>query len=33
MTVRPVLAMVAVLVLMTVFPDAVTVLPRWLGML
>ena len=32
-TVRPVLAMVAVLVLMTVFPDAVTILPRWLGML
>lgn len=32
-TVRPVLAMVAVLVLMTVFPDAVTVLPRWLGMI
>lgn len=32
-TVRPVLAMVAVLVLMTVFPDAVTILPRWLGMM
>jgi len=32
-TVRPVLAMVAVLLLMTVFPDAVTILPRWLGML
>ena len=30
-TVRPVLAMVAVLLLITVFPEAVLVLPRWLG--
>ena len=30
-TLRPVLAMVAVLLLITVFPDAVLLLPRWLG--
>ncbi len=32
-TLRPVLAMVAVLALITLFPDAVTLLPRWLGIL
>jgi C4-dicarboxylate transporter DctM subunit len=32
-TVRPVLAMVAVLILITLFPDTVTVLPRLLGLL
>ncbi len=32
-TLRPVLAMVAVLGLITVFPDTVLVLPRWLGLL
>ena len=32
-TLRPVLAMVAVLAVITLFPDAVTLLPRWLGIL
>ena len=32
-TLRPVLAMVAVLAVITLFPDAVALLPRWLGIL
>ena len=32
-TLRPVLAMVAVLAVITLFPEAVTLLPRWLGIL
>ena len=32
-TVRPVVAMIAVQVLITLFPETVTILPRWFGLL